>query len=406
MDAQRALLDELMGAARNMTDEERKGFKEVTWDDKEVCGAYMVRFCPHDLFVNTRSDLGPCPRIHDPKLKESFEKSPRHDAFVPKFETELAQFCEKLVMDLDRRVRRGRERLAQEVEPAPAQPLSSEKAEQLSQLEDKIKNLLEQVESLGEAGKVDEAEALMRKVPINHSLIAHLLLQTFSQTSSILYFLALKFLTINECITMRFNVVNLELLFLLQQVDTLNTEKAALTQQTLPDKVLLLAQEKKMALCEICGSFLVANDAVERTQSHITGKQHIGYGMVRDFISEYKLAKEKGREEERLAREKETEERRKQREKELDSRRRSVSGDRDRHRDRERERDRYRDRDLDRERSRDWNGRGNRDGGRSGEWRSRNGRDGARDRNRDRSRSRSPVRHGHRRSPRSPVHPY
>lgn len=31
-------------------------------------------------------------------------------------------------------------------------------------LEDKIKNLLEQVESLGEAGKVDEAEALMRKV--------------------------------------------------------------------------------------------------------------------------------------------------------------------------------------------------------------------------------------------------
>lgn len=27
----------------------------------------------------------------------SFEKSPRHDAYVPKFEAELAQFCEKLV---------------------------------------------------------------------------------------------------------------------------------------------------------------------------------------------------------------------------------------------------------------------------------------------------------------------
>lgn len=86
MDAQRALLDELMGAgtyvsfshsqftkstipkltnlyvvnfsARNLTEEERKGYKEVSWDDKEVCGFYMVRFCPHDLFVNTRSDLG------------------------------------------------------------------------------------------------------------------------------------------------------------------------------------------------------------------------------------------------------------------------------------------------------------------------------------------------------------
>lgn len=67
-------------------------------------------------------------------------------------------------MDLDRRVRRGRERLAQEVEPAPPTPLSAEKSEQLSVLEEKIKNLLEQVEALGEAGKVDEAEALMRKV--------------------------------------------------------------------------------------------------------------------------------------------------------------------------------------------------------------------------------------------------
>lgn len=27
----------------------------------------------------------------------SFEKSPRHDSYVPRFEAELAQFCEKLV---------------------------------------------------------------------------------------------------------------------------------------------------------------------------------------------------------------------------------------------------------------------------------------------------------------------
>jgi hypothetical protein len=171
MDAQRALLDELMGAARNLTDEERRGFKEVKWDDREVCAFYMVRFCPHDLFVNTKSDLGACSRIHDPKLKESFENSPRHDSYVPKFEAELAQFCEKLVNDLDRKVRRGRERLAQEVEPVPPPSLSAEKAEQLSVLEEKVKNLLEQVEALGEEGKVDEAEALMRKVLfVYHSL--------------------------------------------------------------------------------------------------------------------------------------------------------------------------------------------------------------------------------------------
>ncbi|KAL0359035.1 UNVERIFIED_CONTAM: U1 snRNP-associated protein [Sesamum angustifolium] len=333
MDAQRALLDELMGSARNLTEEERRGFREIKWDDKEVCGCYMVRFCPHDLFVNTRSDLGVCPKIHDPKLKESFEKSPRHDSYVPKFEAELAHFCEKL---------------------------ATEKSEQLAVLEEKIKNLLEQVESLGEAGKVDEAEALMRKV------------------------------------------------------EMLNIEKTALTQQPQQDKLLMVAQEKKMALCEICGSFLVANDAAERTQSHVTGKQHMGYGMVRDFLSEYKEAKEKAREEERLAREKEAEERRKLREKEYESRRRrSDSTDRDRYRDRDndRERDRYRERDRDHERSRERNGRGSREGGRGSDRKnssSSNGREGSRDRyrERDRSRSRSPLRHGRRRSSRSPGRPH
>lgn len=74
----------------------------------------------------------------------------------------------------------------------------------------------------------------------------------------------------------------------LLQVDTLNTEKTALTQPQ--NEKLMQAQEKKMALCEICGSFLVANDAAERTQSHVTGKQHVGYGMVRDFISEFQVS--------------------------------------------------------------------------------------------------------------------
>nr|XP_043617350.1 luc7-like protein 3 [Erigeron canadensis]XP_043617351.1 luc7-like protein 3 [Erigeron canadensis]XP_043617352.1 luc7-like protein 3 [Erigeron canadensis] len=326
MDAQRALLDELMGSARNLTEEERRGHKEITWDDKEVCGFYMVKFCPHDLFVNTRSDLGPCPKIHDPKLKESFENSPRHDSYVPRFEAELSHFCEKLVMDLDRRVRRGRERLAQEVEVPPPPPVPVEKSEQLSVLEEKIKNLLESVEALGEAGKVDEAEALMRKV------------------------------------------------------DMLNIEKTALTLHPQNDKNLMLSQEKKMALCETCGSFLIANDALERTQSHVTGKQHIGYGLVRDFLVEYKEAKEK-------AREKAAEER-KQRDQELEGGRRSGSADRDRNR-------------HDR---RDRNNRGNRDTGRASDRRynnnnnSRNGGDRNRDRDRyrgrERSRSRSPTRSG------------
>ncbi|KAF0907813.1 hypothetical protein E2562_020882 [Oryza meyeriana var. granulata] len=345
MDAQRALLDELMGTARDLTEEERKAHKEVRWDDSDVCGPFMARFCPHDLFVNTKSNLGPCTKIHDLKLKESFESSPRHDTYMRRFEAELAQQCEKLVMDLDRKIRRGRERLAQDVAVPP--PILGKTSEQLSIIEEKVKKLLEQIEELGEAGKVDEAEALMRKVEL------------------------------------------------------LNAEKTALTNQA-DNKVSMLPQEKKMELCEICGSFLVADDVLERTQSHVTGKQHIGYGLVRDFLAEHKAAKEKAREEERIAREKKAEERRKQREKEYDSGGRDAGSKREKSGERDYDRDRYYDRSRGRERPHDHRDRGS-------EYRSssyRNGRDSERDRHRYRSddlrkdrgrvrsRSRSPNRHG------------
>ncbi|KAK9928459.1 hypothetical protein M0R45_025593 [Rubus argutus] len=148
------------------TEEEGKRHRrKIEWDDKEVCGHYMIRFCPHHLFAGTRSDLGPCYKIHDPKLKESFEKSPRHDEYVHKFEAELAQFCEILVMDLDRRVRREREQRSLEVDLTPPTPLPTNRSEQLFVLEEKLKNLLKQVDAISEVGNVDEAEALKRKNP-------------------------------------------------------------------------------------------------------------------------------------------------------------------------------------------------------------------------------------------------
>lgn len=65
-------------------------------------------------------------------------------------------------MDLDRKIRRGRERLAHD--SAVPMPIPGKIAEQLSAREEQVKKLLEQIEELGEAGKVDEAEALMRRV--------------------------------------------------------------------------------------------------------------------------------------------------------------------------------------------------------------------------------------------------
>jgi LUC7 N_terminus len=74
---------------------------------------------------------------------------------------------------------------------------------------------------------------------------------------------------------------------ILLKVDGLNAEKTAIVQPN--SKITALIQEKKMELCETCGSFLVANDAADRAQSHVAGKQHIGYSMIREFLANYKV---------------------------------------------------------------------------------------------------------------------
>jgi len=61
-------------------------------------------------------------------------------------------------------VRRGRERLAQDVDTSSLIPISPKKSDQLVNIEESMKKILEDIETFGEEGKVDEAEALMKKV--------------------------------------------------------------------------------------------------------------------------------------------------------------------------------------------------------------------------------------------------
>ena len=60
-----------MGRDRNMAPGEKKG---INWDDKRVCKYFLCGICPHELFTNTKSDLGPCKMIHDDELKEQYNQ--------------------------------------------------------------------------------------------------------------------------------------------------------------------------------------------------------------------------------------------------------------------------------------------------------------------------------------------
>ena len=60
----------------------------------------MVKFCPHDLFVNTRADLGACPKVHDDEVKELFEKA---DSSYKKaqYVEEFLRFCRHMISDVE-----------------------------------------------------------------------------------------------------------------------------------------------------------------------------------------------------------------------------------------------------------------------------------------------------------------
>ena len=62
------------------------------------------------------------------------------------------------------------------------------------------------------------------------------------------------------------------------------------------DKMLRPFEEvykrRPMEVCEICGAMLFIDDAPQRLDDHIQGKQHVGYARIRAYIAERQKKKE------------------------------------------------------------------------------------------------------------------
>uniref|UniRef100_T1J2U3 Luc7-like protein 3 n=1 Tax=Strigamia maritima TaxID=126957 RepID=T1J2U3_STRMM len=309
-----ALLDELMGRDRNLAPTEKK--REIRWEDPQVCKHYLVKFCPNELFVNTRADLGPCEKIHDEQLKSEYERSPGYQKMG--YEEDFLRFCQGMMADVERRIRRGKQRLAQGNQEANAAKLaapapSGNNSEKITMLSERVNGLLEQVEKLGCEGKVEEAQGIMKLCD-----------QLKDERESL-----------RRCS---------ENSHWLQQFPFQTAEIAA-------------AQEKQMEVCEVCGAFLIVGDAQQRVDDHLMGKQHMGFAKIKATVDEILAKRQKEREEREQRREKEREEKRKVREeeekvREKDREERRKKYEEDRKRDRERSKKRKKSRSKSRERKR------------------------------------------------------
>ncbi|KAB7498906.1 Luc7-like protein 3 [Armadillidium nasatum] len=268
------LLDELMGRYRNLLPSDIE--KRLTWDSPEVCRYFLVKFCPHDLFTNTKSDLGSCEKIHDEELRKEYEVSTSHRKIA--YEDDFIRYADSMLADVDRRIEKGKQRLALSVQEALANSSTGDGRidEQIQFLSERITGLVSEAERLGSEGNVEEAQGLSKLC------------------------------------------------------DKLREERDALRRAN-ENSVwhqaaeMAASQEKQMEVCEICGAFLIVGDAQQRIDDHLMGKQHVGFARLRQAIKEIRARREereKQRELEREERRKAMEEDEKRRERDREDRRR------------------------------------------------------------------------------------
>jgi len=243
MDAQRALLDSLMGAQRNRDVEDRR---RKSWKDSDVCKHFLVAFCPYVLFQGSKSHIGICDKLHLEYLKQNYmnevSRSTRR-----KYERRLIQFLEDLTSRLDIRIRRTEERLTeqstdtaeagQEKDPAPDAGLTNDQKERLEEIKDIIRQKEKKMERCGDNGRVEEAQAILNDV---------------------------------EILKMEAN--------------------------QLRDKTKLLTNwkpyDRALKTCEVCGCFVDRVDP-SRTLNHENGRTHQGYLLVRTTLEELQTREEK-----------------------------------------------------------------------------------------------------------------
>ncbi|KAJ3084065.1 Luc7-like protein 3 [Quaeritorhiza haematococci] len=75
---------------------------------------------------------------------------------------------------------------------------------------------------------------------------------------------------------------------LMTEVEELQAELAAL--KKVDDTNPLLKLEKRMEVCEVCGAFLVMNDCTQRLDAHLDGKQHKGFLLIRQTLEDMKVS--------------------------------------------------------------------------------------------------------------------
>ncbi|KAK5680069.1 splicing factor [Elasticomyces elasticus] len=236
---QRRLLEQLMGD-QLLSGPSNNTYKQpaLTLTDPKVCRSHIAGSCPHDLFTNTKQDLGTCPKAHQPNLKEEYINLPEEERKALGFEWDYSRDIGRYVGECDRRIETAMKRLEK----------TGEEVRQTNALLKAIGDLTRTLE----AG-VLEVEVLAEEGSVNMAV------QEF---------------------------------FKLRQAKAMKEEKErelkVLSDTSGP------SGHQKLQVCDVCGAYLSRLDNDRRLADHFFGKMHLGYAQMRKEME--RLGKEmKGR---------------------------------------------------------------------------------------------------------------
>ena len=271
-----SMLDELMGRNRNV-DPDDDSVKELEWSDSSVCPFYLVQFCPHDLFTNTKADLGPCPKIHDDNLKSVFASVEDSNSRKCGYVSDFLRFCQRMLSELASRIKKAKERLLLTQKEAGERNKDQEMIkDKIALLTDKINGLVTQAENEGTQGNVEAAQGILK------------LTDTLREERD-------------------------------EFRNSLNAGGGANHGAgeaggggTGPPGGgggggYNNIQQKAMEVCDVCGAFLIVGDAQQRIDDHLLGKQHVGYARLRAVTDKIMEERRKHREEREAGRPKKSE---------------------------------------------------------------------------------------------------
>jgi len=236
MDETRALLDKLMGINRN---NDRKEDVVTDFRDDRVCKFYLRGVCPNEMFVNTKMDTGPCKNLHSDELRAKFERSGT-DLHV--YDAMIERDFNARIAEVERSIRKSHARLEEE----KMMEANAECNAEVIAITAEIQVLLEELEVLISAGDIDKAYE------------------------------------VNE------------------RIDKLSADKQAVTLRLVENANVaqnrsLIDANKKLRVCDVCGSLLSILDADKRLADHFLGKQHTGFQVMRDALESIRASREERR---------------------------------------------------------------------------------------------------------------